>query len=64
MIDHGNKLSSLYAHLSKIEVEEGQEVTMDTEIGRMGATGRAFGDHLHLEVYDHGKAVNPLTILR
>lgn len=63
IIDHGNKLTSLYAHLSKIEVEEGQEVTMDTEIGKMGATGRAFGDHLHLEIYDHGKTINPLSVL-
>jgi len=64
IIDHGNELTSLYAHLSKIEVEVGQEVTMDTEIGKMGATGRAFGDHLHLEVYSHGKSINPLTVLR
>ena len=63
VIDHGNELTSLYAHLSKIEVKEGQNVTMDTEIGKMGATGRAFGDHLHLEVYDHGKTINPLTVL-
>ena len=49
--------------IAKIEVEDGQEVSMDTEIGKMGATGRAFGDHLHLEVYDHGKAINPLTVL-
>ncbi len=63
IIDHGNQLSSRYAHLSKIEVEIGQDVTTDTEIGKMGATGRSFGDHLHLEVYDHGKAINPLSIL-
>lgn len=64
LIDHGNKLSSLYAHLSQIEVEDGEEVSMDTEIGKMGETGRAFGDHLHLEIYDHGRPINPLTILR
>jgi len=64
LIEHANGVSSLYAHLSKIEVEIGQEVTLDTEIGKMGATGRAFGDHLHLEVYDHGKAISPLTVLR
>lgn len=63
IIDHGNELTSLYAHMSKIEVKEGQEVTMDTEIGKMGATGRSFGDHLHLEVRDHGKALNPLSVL-
>lgn len=64
IIDHGNGISSRYAHLSKIEVTEGQDVTKDTELGEMGATGRAFGDHLHLEVYDNGKTINPLTILQ
>jgi murein DD-endopeptidase MepM/ murein hydrolase activator NlpD len=64
LIEHANGVSSLYAHLSKIEVQAGQEVTMETEIGEMGATGRSFGDHLHLEVYDHGKSLNPLTVLR
>ena len=64
VIQHANGISSLYAHLSKVEVQKDQEVTMDTEIGQMGASGRAFGDHLHLEVYDHGRAINPLTVLR
>lgn len=64
LVEHANGLSSLYAHLSKIEVQAGQEVGMETKLGEMGATGRAFGDHLHLEVYDHGKNINPLTILR
>lgn len=63
IIDHGNELMSLYAHLSKIEVKEGQEVTMDKVIGQMGASGRAFGDHLHLEIHLNGKAINPLTVL-
>lgn len=63
LVEHPNQVSSLYAHLSKVEVETGQEVTMETEIGEMGSTGRAFGDHLHLEVYDHGKAINPLSVL-
>ncbi len=63
LIDHGNKVESLYAHLSKIYVNEGQEVTKDTVLGTMGATGRASGDHLHLEVHDHGIPINPLTIL-
>lgn len=63
IIEHANNISSLYAHLSKIEVKEGQEVNLDTEIGKIGATGRAFGDHLHLEVYDHNKPINPLLIL-
>ena len=63
VIDHGNQITSLYAHLSKILVVEGQEVTTNTVIGEMGATGRAYGDHLHLEIRDHGVAVNPVTVL-
>ncbi len=63
LISHGNGLVSLYAHLSKIEVERDQRVEMGTKIGEMGATGRAFGDHLHFEVRKDGKNINPLTVL-
>lgn len=62
-VDHGKDVTSLYAHLSEIDVEPNQEVTTDTVIGKMGATGRAFGDHLHLEIYDHGRSVNPVNVL-
>ena len=63
IVNHGNGITSLYAHLSKIEVEEEQEINMGTILGEMGATGRSFGDHLHLEVRDHGIAINPLSVL-
>ncbi len=63
IINHGNGISSRYAHLSKIDVTEGQDVTKDTKLGEMGSTGRSFGDHLHLEVYQDGKQINPLSIL-
>lgn len=63
LVNHGSGIASLYAHLSKIDVEVNENVTIDTKIGEMGATGRAFGDHLHLEVYENGKPINPLTIL-
>lgn len=63
IIDHGNGLTSLYAHLSKIDVYKGETVDYNTLIGLMGATGHAFGDHLHLEIRDHGKPINPLTVL-
>ena len=63
IVDHGNKLTTLYAHLSKIDVEEGQEVNTHTKLGEMGATGRSFGDHLHLEVRDHGIPINPFSVL-
>ncbi|KKP46535.1 MAG: hypothetical protein UR39_C0010G0047 [Candidatus Woesebacteria bacterium GW2011_GWA1_33_30] len=63
IIDHGNDLTSLYAHMSKINVTLGQEVTTNTKVGEMGATGRSFGDHLHLEIRDHGVTLNPLSVL-
>lgn len=63
LIDHGNGLTSLYAHLSKIEVEADQFVPASLEIGKMGASGNAHGDHLHFEVRKNGLPVNPLSVL-
>jgi murein DD-endopeptidase MepM/ murein hydrolase activator NlpD len=63
LINHGSDITTLYAHLSKILVNPNQEVTTDTIIGEMGATGHASGDHLHLEIRDSGKPINPLTVL-
>lgn len=47
MIDHGLGLQSVYAHLSRVDVAEGQEVGKGEEIGAVGASGRATGPHLH-----------------
>jgi len=63
IIDHGNELTSLYAHLSKINLEKDQEVTMDTVIGKVGTTGLSTGDHLHLEVRESNIPINPALIL-
>jgi murein DD-endopeptidase MepM/ murein hydrolase activator NlpD len=63
IVDHGNGLKSLYAHLSVIEVSVGDNVVHEKRIGKMGATGRAFGDHLHMEIYENGRAINPLTLI-
>lgn len=63
VLEHKNGVESYYAHLSKIEVKTGQNVSTDMEIGKMGATGRATGSHLHLEVYQNGVSLNPLTVL-
>lgn len=63
IINHGSGLKSLYAHLSKIYVKEGDEIGTNDVIGEMGASGYSFGDHLHLEVRDHGIPINPLTVL-
>jgi len=64
LINHGSGFKSLYAHLAKIVVKEGEEVDKNTVIGTVGHTGWATGSHLHLEVYDNGKTFNPLTILK
>ncbi len=59
IIDHGNGMKSLYAHLSKIEVKEGEKVTNDSVIGLAGSTGWSTGPHLHLQVWQNEKLVNP-----
>lgn len=63
VIDNGNGIETLYAHLSKIEVKKGDVVNIDSEVGLVGSTGRSSGPHLHLEIHKEGKPVNPLTIL-
>lgn len=63
LIDHGDGISSLYAHLSKINVKIGDSVDKNTIIGLVGVTGHTTGPHLHLEIRDNGVQVNPLTYL-
>ena len=63
LIAHDKGASSLYAHLSKIEVKEGQTVEKDTVVGEVGSTGWSTGNHLHLEIYQDGFAINPLDAL-
>ncbi len=63
VVDHGQGLASRYAHLDKIEVKTGEEVTTQTEIGTVGVTGHSTGPHLHLEIYQKGSVINPLTVL-
>lgn len=63
VIDHGDNLTSRYAHLGKIMVQEGDEVDDKTEIGEVGVTGHTTGPHLHLEIRRSGRALNPLAYL-
>lgn len=63
IVDHENGYSSRYAHLSSMIVREKDFVDTRMIIGAVGATGRATGDHLHLEVYKEGRTVNPLSVL-
>lgn len=62
-INHGSDLVSFYAHMAEIEVKEGQGVNQETVLGKVGATGRATGVHLHLEIHQNGQAINPLTVI-
>ena len=59
IIDHGMGLSTLYAHLSGIQVKADQSVKRGEVIGLSGMTGLAGGDHLHFGVAVHGQFVDP-----
>lgn len=63
IIDHGNGYTTLYAHMSAVYVSAGQQVGKGEVLGMMGATGRATGVHLHLEIRKSGAALNPLAFL-
>ncbi|MFO1189695.1 MAG: M23 family metallopeptidase [Alphaproteobacteria bacterium] len=58
-IDHGNGVSTIYAHLDRIKVNKGDIVTRRMVVGTMGATGRATGVHLHYEVRVDGQPRDP-----
>lgn len=60
VLDHGQGLASVYAHLSKINVQPNQEVSKGEAIGVTGQTGLAGGDHLHFAVMVNGVFVNPI----
>lgn len=60
-IDHGNGLYTVYMHMSKILVTEGQQVQTGDIIGLVGSTGRSTGPHLHLSVRLNGSYVEPLN---
>ena len=63
VIDHGLGLFSLLAHLSAIDVKEGESVTAGQQIGRLGATGRVTGPHLHWAVRLNGARIDPSSLL-
>ena len=58
-IDHGYGYETLYAHMSKLAVENGAKVKRGDVVGYLGNTGRSSGPHLHYGIYYKGEAVNP-----
>jgi len=63
-LNHPDGSRSLYAHNSRLLVQEGQEVQQGQQISLMGSTGRSTGPHLHFEIHPPGRgAVNPLQFL-
>jgi murein DD-endopeptidase MepM/ murein hydrolase activator NlpD len=63
IIDHGLGLFSMLAHMSQIGVHEGDTVTAGQVLGKVGATGRVTGPHLHWAVRLNGTRVDPLSLL-
>lgn len=63
-IDHGNGLTTRYAHLSEVKVNDGEKVAAGAVIGKAGSTGRSTGPHLHYEVRRKGDAVDPIRFLK
>lgn len=63
IIDHGFNFFTIYGHMSKLTVKEGQFVKKKDQLGLSGATGRASGPHLHWGVKLHGMKVDPMSFV-
>lgn len=63
IVEHAGGYSTVYAHNSSNLVREGQSVNKGDIIARLGATGNSTGSHLHFEIREDGKPVNPLIYL-
>ena len=62
-LDHGQGLISMFAHLSEIDVELGQQVSKGQVVGKVGATGRVTGPHLHWSLGLNGTWIDPALFI-
>lgn len=64
VVRHENGFESRYAHLASLDVKAGDRVTQGQQVGRVGSTGRSTGPHLHFEVTQAGRRVDPERFVR
>jgi len=62
-IDHGHGITTRFAHLSKVLVEDGQQVERGQKIGTLGNSGRSSGPHLHYEIRSWDQTLNPIKFM-
>lgn len=62
-IDHGDGYTSLYGHLQKATVKQGDTISAGQQVGVIGSTGNSSGPHLHLRVRKDGKSIDPRTVI-
>ena len=63
IIRHGYGYETLYGHMSRITVKNGQQVKRGQQIGTVGSTGTSTAPHCHYEVHERGKPVNPVRFV-
>ena len=63
VVDHGNGYTSLYGHLQKATVKQGETVSAGQQVGVIGSTGSSSAPHLHLRVHKNGQSIDPRTVI-